>query len=101
MCERESRANRGMTRHWYLSAGRKDSHPVIRRGMFRRKDKGGFRECHFQRDALHDIRVEALRIQEHRELIAGQRTISEYIKVEVVVLPVPQHSHSLTDYLRR
>src|SRR5207249_9385616 len=31
MCERESRAHRGMTRHWHLSAGRKGSHPVIRR----------------------------------------------------------------------
>src|SRR5438046_10609107 len=69
--------------------------------MFCRKDKSGFRECHFQRDALHDIRVEALRIQEHGELIAGQRTIGKYIKMEVVVLAAPQHSHSLTFETRK
>ena len=66
-----------------LAPWREDAHPDVGVVGLKRQDERGFGERHFERDPLHEGRVEPGGLRKHRQLVARERAPREHVVVKV------------------
>src|SRR2546423_575946 len=82
--EDERSADRRMSGHRKLSAGREDAHaPVVAR-IVRGKDEGRLRKVELFGDGLHRLRLDAATVRENGQRVSAERAVCKHVNAVVV-----------------